>query len=181
MASMDIAEAITVAETRALDEEFKRLMLLRLQGVSLIPCGACQLLKPLFELYPCGKCKGTAYCSKACQVEHWSVHKRPCKKECRRLQLPGTTTAFGSNAEHPPITLPCMACTKPTNLVDMVMCGSCKSTGYCSHICRHTAWREGHRNECKTHIVESPIKMDTTEPGTSSRVIRSDDPDYVHI
>lgn len=28
----------------------------------------------------CIKCKKTYYCSKKCQVEHWPIHKKKCKK-----------------------------------------------------------------------------------------------------
>ena len=28
----------------------------------------------------CSRCKGPSYCSRDCQKEHWSLHKRTCKK-----------------------------------------------------------------------------------------------------
>ena len=39
------------------------------------PCAFCG--KASFET--CTNCMATHYCSKACQVKHWPVHKLPCK------------------------------------------------------------------------------------------------------
>ena len=40
------------------------------------PCAMCGVAS--FET--CTNCMATHYCSKACQVKHWSVHKIPCKE-----------------------------------------------------------------------------------------------------
>lgn len=44
-------------------------------------CGECLVNKDDLDhkLRLCGKCKRQAYCSRVCQLAHWSQHKRLCK------------------------------------------------------------------------------------------------------
>ena len=50
-------------------------------GAAALACGnaACgkALAPPLLQ---CSKCKGEAYCCKACQKTHWKKHKKECYK-----------------------------------------------------------------------------------------------------
>ena len=46
------------------------------EAVTNPPCAFCG--KASFET--CTNCMATHYCSKACQVKHWPVHKIPCKE-----------------------------------------------------------------------------------------------------
>ena len=41
-------------------------------------CASCG--KHLMKPKRCGKCKITIYCNKECQLEHYSTHKKTCKK-----------------------------------------------------------------------------------------------------
>jgi hypothetical protein len=173
-------------EKRAIQAETKRLMLLRLQGVNLVPCSNCTLIKPLFELQACSRCHGVAYCKKACQVAAWPHHKRFCKKAERDQLATGTRGAFAHGAEHPPLSLPCKNCKRSTDLVEMVMCSSCHSAGYCSRRCRHEDWRDGHRNECNL-ADESIVKLypkdeqEPATPSTSARVIPPGADDFIVV
>jgi hypothetical protein len=45
------------------------------EAVTNPPCAFCG--KVSFET--CSGCMSTHYCTRACQLEHWSVHKLPCK------------------------------------------------------------------------------------------------------
>ena len=44
-------------------------------------CGGCGAKegKDGAELFNCGRCKKTKYCSKECQTKHWNLHKTICK------------------------------------------------------------------------------------------------------
>eukprot|EP01103_Thecamoeba_quadrilineata_P013691 TRINITY_DN3875_c0_g1_i4.p1 TRINITY_DN3875_c0_g1~~TRINITY_DN3875_c0_g1_i4.p1 ORF type:complete len:321 (-),score=55.65 TRINITY_DN3875_c0_g1_i4:117-1079(-) len=48
------------------------------EGLQLYRCWSCNsiLLKPL----QCGRCKSVAYCSRACQHDHWHEHKQFCEE-----------------------------------------------------------------------------------------------------
>ena len=172
-------------ENRAVHEETKRLMCLRLQGVNLVPCSNCTRVCPLFELQSCSACHGTAYCSKACQVLAWPSHKRPCRRAARVQLATGTVGGFSHGAEHPPLSLPCMFCRKSTDMVELIMCSGCHSTGYCSRACRHGAWREGHRLVCGVSAAQT-VSVVTGLP-TSARVIavqdtaEEDEDDFVTV
>ena len=39
------------------------------------------------ELKVCGRCKGTKYCSRACQRDDWPQHKASCSRRERRAQV----------------------------------------------------------------------------------------------
>ncbi len=43
-------------------------------------CIYCGVVNPGLILRQCAACKQTLYCSKACQTNHWTEHKRQCKQ-----------------------------------------------------------------------------------------------------
>jgi len=47
-------------------------------------CAQCFMsekdLSPGKNMEHCSRCLGTCYCCRTCQLEHWSVHKKQCKK-----------------------------------------------------------------------------------------------------
>lgn len=42
-----------------------------------IECESCGLV--LIDVKRCGRCRCAAYCSQACQKQHWPQHKKECK------------------------------------------------------------------------------------------------------
>lgn len=42
-------------------------------------CTVCLAVPPDATLSPCGQCRAARYCSRACQVKHWPVHKLACR------------------------------------------------------------------------------------------------------
>jgi hypothetical protein len=46
------------------------------RSVSCAACGAVEVS----DMKMCSQCKMTSYCSRACQKQHWSVHKKTCVK-----------------------------------------------------------------------------------------------------
>ncbi len=48
----------------------------KVPGSSLWMCGQCGVLDAKLM---CGGCKSQAYCNEACSIEHWKIHKIPCK------------------------------------------------------------------------------------------------------
>ena len=69
------AEKEDSTETKQAEEEEARIKAAR-EAVTNPPCAFCG--KVSFET--CTNCMATHYCSKACQVKHWPVHKIPCKE-----------------------------------------------------------------------------------------------------
>ena len=48
-----------------------------------IDCANC---KSAENLKLCGKCKMTKYCSRECQLAHWSIHKEVCESFSKDIQ-----------------------------------------------------------------------------------------------
>jgi len=52
-------------------------------------CGMCRKTtsNTASAFQACSKCHITCYCSKQCQIKHWSTHKPRCKERCATHQL----------------------------------------------------------------------------------------------
>jgi len=71
-----------VAQQRATQLSLFYLRRLKKAGVSAINCFGCQKVEPAEAQYKkCARCKKVCYCSRACQVDHWSVHRNICQQE----------------------------------------------------------------------------------------------------
>jgi MYND finger len=53
-------------------------------------CGNCDITWRK-SMPRCSKCKAVSYCSRVCQEEHWTKHK----KQCRKTKKPEEDTATG--------------------------------------------------------------------------------------
>ena len=42
-------------------------------------CANCGVSGKGIKLNSCSRCKAAKYCGKACQTEHWKVHKKTCE------------------------------------------------------------------------------------------------------
>ena len=67
-------EVAAATKKKIAEEEEARSKAAR-EAVTNPPCAACGKA----SLETCTDCMATHYCSKACQVKHWPVHKLPCK------------------------------------------------------------------------------------------------------
>ena len=91
------------------------------------------------KMFVCASCRKARYCSKECQIAHWSNHKKICKEIVEERKYP----LFTENAK-----FTCGLCFKKS-VKPFERCSGCKIIYYCSAKCQKEDWKKGHKKECK--------------------------------
>ena len=104
-------------------------------------CTYCKKKSINFKFCGCCKNSDVAYCSKECQVKHWTDHKSVCKKTMTKKT-----------------SIVCNGCSKAEVGEKLFeCCSSCKSVRYCSKACQKSKWKE-HKVLC--NAITSLSKSD---------------------
>jgi len=111
------------------DFDFKRL-----KDCAKSICGRKHCRQPAY--LSCSRCKLVRYCSKDCQKNDWTDHRKSCEGHSinSRFFLKKCSAAICDSNE----------CLQPANL----FCSQCKRVRYCSKACQKREWKM-HRLNCK--------------------------------
>jgi hypothetical protein len=111
------------------------------EGVS--ACSFCQ--KQDVALKRCSKCQAVAYCSVACQRNHWKAHKPECIS-------PGKLQKLIQNVAT------CQNCLQNVTSKNPMTCSRCKNATYCCRDCQVANWKI-HKPECQQRVqLEDRVK-----------------------
>jgi hypothetical protein len=104
------------------------------EGVS--ACSFCQ--KKDVALKRCSECHAAAYCSVACQRNHWKAHKPECISPGKRQkQIQNVAT--------------CQNCLQNIISKNPMTCSRCKNATYCCRDCQVNHWKI-HKPECQQRV-----------------------------
>lgn len=107
-----------------------------------VKCAKCGAVASTGVVYKkCAGCREARYCSRECQISHWSTHALDCRVMVSSAKMLSTVGYIACDNNK------CKIVDAYTSSKHHSACSRCASVFYCSKKCQKAAWQE-HKLTC---------------------------------